>query len=138
VYLEKGQALPYSADTFDVVNLMEVIEHIPAGLIASVLVEIRRVIRPNGVLIVSTPNYPIKRFYDLYDALVFGKWKRLKDDPTHVTFYNHARVHRLLSTYFRRIDERPFKLGFLYRRVLRSRFVMHKVLVLCSEKTADA
>jgi SAM-dependent methyltransferase len=135
-YLEKGDPLPYPADTFDVVNLMEVVEHVPDTLIDSVLAEIWRVVRPHGVLIVSTPNYPIKRFYDLYDAVVFRKWQRLRDDPTHVTFYNHARLARLLGGYFTRLDERPFKLGFLYRRLLRSRFVMHKVLMLCSEKSA--
>jgi SAM-dependent methyltransferase len=135
VHIEKAGKLPYEMDTFDVVNLMEVIEHIPESVIASVLDEIHRVMKPYGVLIVSTPNYPIKRLYDVYDALVCRKWKRLKDDPTHVSLYSHARLRRRLEPYFARISERPFKTGFLYRRLVRSQYLMHKMLFLCSHKT---
>jgi 2-polyprenyl-3-methyl-5-hydroxy-6-metoxy-1,4-benzoquinol methylase len=134
VLVEKGEDLPYAAESFDVVNLMEVVEHIPAAIIPSVLREIHRVIRPEGVLIVSTPNYPIKRFYDFYDAAMFRKWKRIFDDPTHVTFYNHHRLRRLLGAYFTQIDERSYKTGFLYRRFVRSPHLMHKMLFLCTNK----
>jgi len=134
IFVAKGEPLPYPADYFDIINLMEVVEHIPSSLIASVLQEIRRVIRPGGILVVSTPNYPIKRFYDFYDAVVFRKWERFRDDPTHVTFYNHASLRRLLSGYFGTIDERCYKTGFLYRRVVKSPRVMHKMLFLCTDK----
>lgn len=134
VRVENGASLPYERDYFDVVNMMEVIEHIPGTAASAALQEIHRVLRPTGVLIVSTPNYPIKRFYDLYDAVALQHWKRLRDDPTHVSFYNHARLTRLLTRYFARIEERPFKSGFLYRRLVRSRYVKHKMLFLCSRK----
>ncbi|HUP41541.1 MAG TPA: class I SAM-dependent methyltransferase [Vicinamibacterales bacterium] len=138
VYVEKGAPLPYDDDTFDVVNLMEVVEHIPSNHIGGVLDQIRRVLRPHGTLIVSTPNYPIKRFYDLFDAVVHRKWARFRDDPTHVTFYNHDRLGRVLGAHFARVDARCFKTGFLYRRLRQSPYTMHKMLFLCTDKRSVA
>jgi SAM-dependent methyltransferase len=134
VYVEKGQSLPYPDDYFDVVNFMEVIEHIPGTDIGNVLAEIRRVMKPSGILMGSTPNYPIKRFYDLYDAVVHRMWIRLKDDPTHVSFYNPEKLRRLLGEYFTVIEMRYFKSGFLYRRLAKSSWLMHKMLFVCGGK----
>jgi ubiquinone/menaquinone biosynthesis C-methylase UbiE len=47
-------ALPFDADAFDAVILMEVLEHIEDDRAA--LAEISRVIRDNGLLILSVPN----------------------------------------------------------------------------------
>lgn len=44
----------FSDDTFDVVTLWEVIEHVPQPV--KLLSEVRRVLRPGGVLLLSTPN----------------------------------------------------------------------------------
>jgi SAM-dependent methyltransferase len=134
--IEKGQRLPYPDAYFDVVNLMEVIEHIPKAEVGQVLSEIRRVLKPTGVLIGTTPNYPIKRFYDIYDALVHRMWIRLRDDPTHVSFYNHAQLRRVLRAHFGRVDTHCFKPGFLYRRVMRAPFLMHKILFVCGDRIA--
>lgn len=130
-YLEDGVTLPYPDDSTDLINFMEVIEHVPADMIEALLAEMRRVLTPQGLLMVSTPNYPAKRFYDYFDAFLHGKWARLKDDPTHVTFYNHARLSRLLKRYFGSLDERSFKDGFLYARLPRPAF-RHKIFYLCA------
>lgn len=47
-------ALPFSKDSLDSVVCLEVIEHVPDA--ERVLREIARVLRPEGLLIVSTPN----------------------------------------------------------------------------------
>jgi 2-polyprenyl-3-methyl-5-hydroxy-6-metoxy-1,4-benzoquinol methylase len=98
--------LPYNDGTFDIVNCMEVIEHIPSAQGETVVRELRRVLRPGGVLLISTPNYPIKRFYDVCDAVLHGKWSRLRDDPTHVTRFDHPRLTRLLQASFARVEAR--------------------------------
>jgi len=46
--------LPFEDDSFDLVVCFEVIEHVEAG--AAVVAEFRRVLRPDGVLLVSSPN----------------------------------------------------------------------------------
>jgi 2-polyprenyl-3-methyl-5-hydroxy-6-metoxy-1,4-benzoquinol methylase len=122
--------LEYADECFDIVNMMEVIEHIPLAQGRKTLQDLRRVLRPGGILLISTPNYPIKRFYDLSDAIFHRKWDRLIDDPTHVTFYNNSHLRGLLKESFSRIEPFPFKLGFLYRRFPHPR-LLHKLFFLC-------
>lgn len=135
-YLAPGQPLPYADGSFDVVNLMEVIEHVPADQAPALVADITRVLTPDGMLLISTPNYPIKRFYDIYSAFRFGKWARLKDDPTHVTFYNHHRLSALLGTQFSVMEEKPYKQGFLFEKWPRP-FLRHKMFYLCSKQAAS-
>lgn len=128
--LHPGSRLPYADGTFDIVNMMEVIEHIPIEQGRATIRELRRVLKPEGVMLISTPNYPIKRFYDLSDAVFHRKWNRLRDDPTHVTRFTDARLRDLLAESFRRVDARPFKTGYLYRR-FPTPFFLHKLFFLC-------
>lgn len=128
--LVAGAALPYDDSSFDIVNCMEVIEHIPAAQGAATVRELRRVLRPDGVLLISTPNYPIKRFYDISDAVLHRKWSRLRDDPTHVTHFSNARLRDLLGNSFTRVEARPFKPGFLHKR-MPSPFFLHKLFFFC-------
>lgn len=50
----EGDFLPFGDDIFDIVILNEVIEHLVDT--DSILSEIRRVLRPSGLLLLSTPN----------------------------------------------------------------------------------
>jgi SAM-dependent methyltransferase len=52
VDLLKG--LPYAAESFDIVLLVEVIEHLENHQVA--IAEVARVLKPGGVLILTTPN----------------------------------------------------------------------------------
>jgi len=56
IYFIQGNAirLPFSDDSFDIVIMFEVIEHIASQDI--LISEIKRVVRPNGLLICSTPH----------------------------------------------------------------------------------
>ena len=53
-----ANAVPFPPGSFDLVTAFEVIEHLPDW--RSLLAEAHRVLEPNGLLIVSTPN---KRYY---------------------------------------------------------------------------
>lgn len=130
-FMEPGSALPYADGSFDIVNMMEVVEHVPAETIGGLLAEVRRVMAPAARLFITTPNYPIKRFYDFHNAIVHGHYARFRDDPTHVSPYNHARLERLLGRHFGTIEEHTFKDGFLYRRIPRP-FFRHKMFFICS------
>ena len=128
--IEGTGPLPYKDASFDIINMMEVIEHIPACQGAGTVADLRRILRPGGLLLISTPNYPIKRFYDLSDAILHHKWDRLRDDPTHVTYYSDNKLRALLVESFSRINSLPFKPGFLYRR-LPHPLLLHKLFFLC-------
>jgi ubiquinone/menaquinone biosynthesis C-methylase UbiE len=62
----RGEALPFEDDTFDAVFMIEVIEHVDGD--AQAIREVRRVLKPGGVLIVTTPNgatFPVPAKYHL-------------------------------------------------------------------------
>jgi SAM-dependent methyltransferase len=128
--LESGKPLPVDDASIDIVNCMEVIEHIPREEGKRVVAELRRILRPGGLLMISTPNYPMKRFYDLSAVVFQRKWDRIRDDPTHVTHFNHARLSGLLGAHFSSVSPRDFKQGYLYRRFPRP-FFLHKLFFLC-------
>lgn len=125
------EPLPFADGTFDVVSLMEVIEHIPETDTDFYLKEIRRVLKEDGILLASTPNYPVKRINDLWQALFRRKWKRLRDDPTHVTFYNPRGLRDRLSRFFGAVEILCYKNGIFYPRI-RHPMAMHKIIALCS------
>jgi SAM-dependent methyltransferase len=54
--LTSGQALPFAGDFFDVVTMLAVFEHVDADLIQGLVNEIRRVLRPGGVYVLTTPS----------------------------------------------------------------------------------
>lgn len=76
-----AEALPFASESFDIVTLLDVIEHIPDGDEPRVVAEARRVLRRGGRLVVSTNtdrsarepkhfrHYPIPRFASLFDGL---------------------------------------------------------------------
>jgi 2-polyprenyl-3-methyl-5-hydroxy-6-metoxy-1,4-benzoquinol methylase len=133
LYISNGAKLPYLDGTFHIINFMEVIEHIPFENIDAVLNELYRVLAEDGVLLITTPNYPIKRFYDVYAAISLGKKERWHDDPTHVSLYNHYKLRNKLKTFFNKITPRTFKDGFLYKYIP-YKFFKHKIFFLCSFK----
>lgn len=65
----RANKLPFSNSSFDVVCLLDVLEHIPKSEIASSLEEIRRVLKKGGRLILSTPNKHILSI--LFDPAFF-------------------------------------------------------------------
>ncbi len=73
---------------FNVVISFETIEHIPDYV--RFLVEIRRLIKHNGTLIISTPN-----------SLITTKRNGKPDNPYHIKEFTPHEFFRLLSGYFR-------------------------------------
>lgn len=49
--------LPFADASFDIITLIEVIEHLDTTASAAVLADAYRLLRPGGVLVVTTPNY---------------------------------------------------------------------------------
>ncbi len=87
--------LPFDGGSFDRVFLMQVIEHVKSY--EGVIKECRRILKSNGHLFITTPNYPIKRLYDWISMVRFGKWKKLRDDPTHCVKFSPRTLKKLLS-----------------------------------------
>ena len=77
--------LPYPDDSFDCVISFQVIEHIKDDV--QFVREINRVLRPNGKLILTTPNAPMS----------------LTRNPWHVREYQAYELQNLLSVHFKEV-----------------------------------
>jgi SAM-dependent methyltransferase len=101
VVVAQSEALPFKSGGFDLVSFMEVIEHTRSPALS--LDETARVLQAGGRLALTTPNYPMKRLFDLRAALRQRSWARLKDDPTHISPLSAGRLERLLRPRFARV-----------------------------------
>lgn len=98
----RGEALPFAARTVDVVTLCEVVEHLndPRPLLA----EAARVLRPDGALLVSTPQ-----------------WQQPELRPFHVREYRGVELRALIAECFDRVEVRVSEPGPVHERYRRSR-----------------
>lgn len=97
VNLDK-EKLPFNNNTFDVVTCLDVIEHVKDPSI--MLKEIYRVLKKNGVIILSTPNI---RFSDHLFALIFKgifpktSISEAEYDGGHIHFFTYKDLHILFK-----------------------------------------
>ncbi len=86
--------LPFADESFDVVTLVELIEHLPDEQNRRLLAEARRVLRPGGRLLASTPNYA-----SLWPALelLVDRLGRVPYRDQHITHYTRGRLSALLE-----------------------------------------
>ena len=91
-----GTNIPFRDSSFDFVYCSEVIEHLLSsadqGLLAD---EIRRVLKPGGVAIITTPNHYL---YRLFCLLTFSR-----PDQTHYTELTSFAFSQLLSKRFKKV-----------------------------------
>lgn len=78
----------FLSESFDVVTLMDVIEHVPEP--SDLIAEIHRILRPGGVLFLITPNFA-SFFVWLYGLQAYGVWP-----DQHVVYFRPSTIARLL------------------------------------------
>ncbi len=83
------QGLPFKDGSFDAVVSFEVIEHVPVQQMEAFFAEIARVLKPEGVVVLSTPN---KHVYIHYP------------DPYHVSLMTLEEFRRLLESRFNHVQ----------------------------------
>ncbi len=91
------QAAEYESDSFDVILIYHVIEHMKNPI--SELKEIKRILKPGGKLIVGTPDF------DCGLAKRFGYNFRLLKDLTHISLFDTFRLYRLLTDLFFEVEK---------------------------------
>jgi 2-polyprenyl-3-methyl-5-hydroxy-6-metoxy-1,4-benzoquinol methylase len=88
VHVGTLQRAAFQSESFDVVTLMDVIEHVaePVNLIN----EIYRILRPGGVVFILTPNFA-SFFVWLYGPKAYGVWP-----DQHVLYFQPSTISKLL------------------------------------------
>ena len=84
------EPLPFEEASFDVVVAGELFEHLrlPDALVA----EVRRVLRPGGILAGSVPNA-----FRMQSRLRFLRGRPPEDDPTHLRMFSPTALRELLA-----------------------------------------
>jgi len=80
--------LPFADSTFDFVFALEIMEHVESP--TSMLTECRRVLKPDGALILSVPNP-----YCWIE--IYGNWRRIPESEGHVSSFTLQTISRLVS-----------------------------------------
>jgi len=96
--VDPDKPLPYDDDTFDLAVSMDVVEHVPDPL--PWLREAMRVIRPGGILFLTTPNYA-SHSLKLIEGTVLEAIARVQGfsrNGLHPSRMTRARISDLLSS----------------------------------------
>jgi SAM-dependent methyltransferase len=86
--------LPFHGDSFDIVTLLELVEHISAREAEVLLGEVFRVLRPRGKIVLTTPNYA--SLWPLLEILV-NRFGGVAYGDQHITKYVGASLRRLIA-----------------------------------------
>jgi SAM-dependent methyltransferase/glycosyltransferase involved in cell wall biosynthesis len=89
IQVSPEQNLPFETHRFDAIVSLEVVEHVPVEQMDAYFAEIGRLLKPDGVLIMSTPN---KQIYIHYP------------DPYHVSLMTLDEFRALLESRFRHVE----------------------------------
>jgi SAM-dependent methyltransferase len=91
--LHKETDLPFQDEYFDVVTMLAVFEHIEPEKLAVVLAEIRRVLKPGGLYILTTPARWTEKLLRILAMLRLVSAAEIDD---HKDTYDHAKIASLL------------------------------------------
>ena len=85
--------LPFADQSFDSVSCVEVIEHLELRHSTAIFSEFRRVLKPSGKLVVTTPNYA--SLWPLVEVMV-NRFSGVCYEEQHITRFRHASLDNLL------------------------------------------
>jgi SAM-dependent methyltransferase len=91
--IEKESGAPFSSCSFDLIFASEVIEHIADT--ETFLAELNRLVRPGGVLVLSTPN---SAFWPYRILGVLGRTASEYQHPGHVRFFSRRYLANALES----------------------------------------
>jgi 2-polyprenyl-3-methyl-5-hydroxy-6-metoxy-1,4-benzoquinol methylase len=101
--------LPFEAGSFQVVTIIELIEHLSMKDILALMREAFRVLQPDGLLLISTPNYA--SLWPLVERLV-NRFGEISYADQHITRFKRSSLDALLE-----------QTGFCHTRVDAYQFV---------------
>jgi SAM-dependent methyltransferase len=126
--LNLNDVLPFPDNSFDVVVMAEVLEHLPYPKIT--LSEIKRILKIDGEFI---GNLPLA--YHLKDRIQILRGRRLliSGDPTHLQFLSYEDVKELLSSFFK-INKIEILKGGKKKSKMFPKLFARNIAFICSSK----
>ena len=119
--------LPFEAGTFQVVTMIELIEHLSMKDNFALMREAFRVLQPNGLILVSTPNYA--SLWPLVEGLV-NRFGEISYEHQHITRFNRSSLDAFLQqagSCHTRVDAYQFIAPFLACLNWRLADVVHRL-----------
>ena len=105
-YLIKNNKFPFKSNYFDSISIIELIEHLDRQSINKIISESFRVLKKNGLLIITTPNY--NSLWPMLEMLV-NKFSKVNYEEQHITKLNRKKLNKLISKRkFKIIKENSF------------------------------
>jgi len=94
VHLKDSTKYPFPKNTFDVITLMEVIEHLNKQDIINILKNALTLAKPHGKIILTTPNY--RSLWPLLEFII-NKTSSVSYEEQHISKFNKRTLLQLLS-----------------------------------------
>ena len=91
-----GNKIDFASNFFDVITLVETLEHIPTDKLTQLFDELRRLIKPDGIIVISTPyNEDLSKeaIYCPFCESIFHRWQHLHSftvDSLHKLIRDHG------------------------------------------------
>lgn len=101
--------------SFDVITMWHVLEHVPN--LEQQLKELKRLLKPNGVLLVAVPNYKS------YDAKVYQEYWAAYDVPIHLWHFSKNAISKLFALQsMKLVQVLPMKFDSFYVALLSEKY----------------
>jgi len=134
-----AENLPFNDNFFDLVFSIEVVEHVQNP--KKMFKEIQRVLKPGGYFIFQTPNYPIKRIYDIIYFFT-GRVNKITDDPTHVNKHSFIWWENLTESFFNINEsyarnillEKKINLNDSFKKTGLGKALGQKIIIVCKNE----
>lgn len=117
---ETEQFLKFKPNSFDVITLWHVLEHLP-NLEEHILV-FKKLLKPNGTLIIAVPNYKS------YDAKHYKAFWAAYDVPRHLWHFNQTSISKLVSKQSFKVEKvKPMWFDSFYVSMLSEKYKSGKI-----------
>lgn len=92
--VQTGSQLPFPADHFDVVTMLAVFEHVEPQALSRLVAEIRRVLKPGGLYVLTTPAHWTDWLLKLLGRLRLVSHEEIDE---HKGSYRHSAIRSYLE-----------------------------------------